>query len=64
MAEFYVDPNTNTEGSRLVHRNTCAQLPATDSLRYIGSYASREAAFSIAKGYYHGVAYCPACLEK
>lgn len=64
MAEFYVDPNSNAEGFHLVHRNTCAQLPAAATLRYLGSYASREAAFSLANGYYRGVVYCPACLVK
>ncbi len=64
MAEFYVVRNADTEGGRLVHRNSCAQLPASDSLHYLGSFSNREAAFSIANGLYHGVTYCPACLQK
>ncbi|MFT3931161.1 MAG: hypothetical protein QM709_12785 [Spongiibacteraceae bacterium] len=62
MAEFYVTLNEDAQGSRIVHRTTCLQLPVVDSLRYIGSYASGEAAYDIAKGYYHSVDYCPACL--
>lgn len=63
MAEFYVTLNEGEQGSRVVHRNICAQLPAKDSLRYIGSYASREAAFDLARGYYNAVSYCPVCLQ-
>jgi hypothetical protein len=64
MAEFYVTLNESEDGSRTVHRNTCVQLPATDSLRYIGSYATGEAAHDIARGWYNTVAYCPACLGR
>jgi hypothetical protein len=61
--EFYVNKTKTEETGHLVHKSTCSSLPATDSLMYIGSYASGEAAFSIANGMLSPVAFCPACFQ-
>ena len=62
MAEFFVDRHPLADGGRNVHRNTCSQLPAVETLQYLGSYASNQAALTLATGYYHGVSGCPACI--
>lgn len=62
MAEFFVERHPLADGSRSVHRTTCAQLPALETLQYLGSYASNEAALKLANGLYHGVGGCPACI--
>ncbi len=62
MAEFFV--NKQADSDHTVHLSTCGQLPAQEQLMYIGSYASAQAAYKIATGYYPAVSYCPDCLPK
>lgn len=63
MAEFCVTKEpVEGEGHRL-HLIQCEQLPEAEKLRYLGSYASRDAAYSLAKGSYYQVDDCPVCLS-
>lgn len=62
MAEFYIDKSGTSEDTHTVHKATCGELPAGDSLFYIGFYASAEAAVKIAEGYFHKVGTCKDCL--
>jgi hypothetical protein len=64
MAEFYVNLDLLSDATRPVHRADCAQLPATDTLLYLGSYASAEAAYDKATNRLEGVIFCPDCLSK
>ena len=61
MAEFYVDKVATQGETHLVYNAASDQLPAMDTLFYIGSYASMEAAVTIAKGYYLYVDTCDNC---
>lgn len=62
MAEFYVNQAPDSDGARPVHRDACKQLPQQDTLLYLGSFASGEAAFDKANGLLAGVTFCPHCL--
>ncbi len=69
MAEFYITKSavapsaTGTEASHKIYDAVSENLPPIDTLRYLGSYASKEAAFSKARGYYDNVSYSD-CLTK
>lgn len=62
MAEFYVTKTPVENAVHKLHRNDCAALPAVNGLLYLGSYATREAAYKLAMGYYDQVENCPACF--
>lgn len=61
MAEFYVEKTISEQDTRIIHNSKCGSLPADESLMYIGSYASVEAAQNIAGGYFPKVDCCPEC---
>ncbi|MBM96732.1 MAG: hypothetical protein CMI09_12925 [Oceanospirillaceae bacterium] len=62
MAEFYVDRTATQGEDHIVHKAVCDQLPPMETLFYIGSYASADAASNIAKGYFPSVATCKDCI--
>lgn len=62
MAEFYVTKTPTDAAAHKLHRNDCKELPAVDSLLYLGSYATRDAAYKLAIGYYNQVEDCPSCF--
>jgi hypothetical protein len=64
MAEFYVNRETSSDGTRPVHRDNCAKLPAADTLLYLGSFGSAEAAHSKASNLLSSIVFCPDCLQK
>ncbi len=67
MSEYYLVKNPDQEQNRIVHRDDCKELSATpafdNSLKYLGSFGNKEAAFSKARGYYDGIILCPNCLQ-
>lgn len=62
MAEFYVEITTQSNGEHLVHKADCAQLPAKESLRYLGSIASSNSAVKKAAELFKPVSGCSHCV--
>jgi hypothetical protein len=62
MAEFYVTKEPHNDTGHQVHRNDCGKLPVVDTLRYLGSFATAQAAINKANGIYSPVTECPGCL--
>lgn len=63
MAEFYVTNEVVGESGNVVHSKTCESLPDSETLRYLGSFATADAAYNKAKGFCYQVSTCPACLQ-
>lgn len=63
MAEFYVTNESIGEAGNVIHSTTCESLPDTETLRYLGSFATSDAAFNKAKGFCYQVSNCPVCLQ-
>ena len=63
MAEYFVTNQSKVDSTHEIHNKNCNKLPAKDSLRYLGSYGSKEAAYKKAKGVYHIVEYCGSCIK-
>jgi len=64
MAEFFVEKEGQASGAHRVHFASCAALPAQANLRYLGSIASFDSAWTESKKYYHTVDACPECAAK
>ncbi len=65
MAEFYISLETANEHSEhQIHRDSCSELPAKNTLKYLGSFASKEAAHSKSRSYFDQVSFCPSCLTQ
>lgn len=64
MAEFFLTNESvdDTTGHQ-IHKSNCAALPEMNTLRYLGSFASGEAAFSKSRGFFETISYCPTCFE-
>ncbi|TVZ38803.1 hypothetical protein P886_3185 [Alteromonadaceae bacterium 2753L.S.0a.02] len=65
MAEFFVSLTAvdDTKGHE-IHKSNCAELPELTTLKYLGSFASGDAAYKKSRGYFDAVTYCPKCFEK
>ena len=63
MAEFFMNKEPHTDGTHTLHRNDCQELPAFETLEYLGSYSNVEAARVKADGLQFGVALCGSCLS-
>lgn len=61
MAEFYVEINAQSNGDHFVHRAECSQLPAKNTIRYLGSIASCASAIKKAAESFKQVNGCPHC---
>ncbi|GEM_PF-4769097 len=65
MSEFYVTTTVSKEtNTYVVHKDDCSELPVVEELKYLGSYASSEAAFKAATGYFDPVSCCPTCIKE
>ena len=64
MAEFFVAKTADGENGHLVHDKDCGAIAPVDAFKYLGSFASQEAAYKKAKGFFYAVSYCPSCLAK
>ncbi|WP_317931910.1 hypothetical protein [Halioxenophilus sp. WMMB6] len=63
MAEFFVAKEQTTEQEgHLVHDKDCSHIAPVEDFKYLGSFATKEAAFKKAAGYFYTVNYCPSCL--
>lgn len=62
MAEFFVAKTESEDLGNLVHDKDCSQLTSLSDFKYLGSYASSDAASKKAAGLYYRVSLCPACL--
>ncbi len=62
MAEFFVAKEASASLGHLVHEKDCKLLEPMAEFKYLGSYASKEAALKKAGGQFHTVNYCPSCL--
>lgn len=63
MAEFYVTKESQSDTGHQVHRKDCGELPIIDRLRYLGSFATAQAATNKANGIYSPVTKCPNSLK-
>ena len=63
MAEFFVTNESHADAKHKVHNKLCEHLPAKDTLRYLGSYGNKEAAYTKAKGIYSIVEFCKSCIK-
>ncbi|MGZ4958900.1 MAG: hypothetical protein ACXV7J_06590 [Methylomonas sp.] len=61
MAEFYIETNAQANGDHIVHNANCSQLPAKDTLRYLGAIASCGSALQKAAQSFKQVNGCPQC---
>lgn len=60
--KFFVDHNKNENGAHLVHRDTCAQLPASRDREYMGKYTDASLALNHAiKSDFEPAEACPLC---
>jgi hypothetical protein len=62
MAEFYIEKTPNETGLHVVHSSTCASLPASESLQYLGAFSNANAPVNKAVDRYSKVSTCPSCL--
>lgn len=65
MAEFYITKEMKEADAspHEIHNTSCASLPDVETMRYLGSFASKEAAHSKARALYDDVSYCSNCIE-
>jgi hypothetical protein len=67
MSEYYLVKNPDAADFRKVHRDNCNTLPnapAFDaSLKYLGSYGNKEAAYSMARSFFDSIEYCESCCK-
>ncbi|SMF28337.1 hypothetical protein SAMN02745866_01815 [Alteromonadaceae bacterium Bs31] len=64
MAEFYLTLEQVEEKSHLVHKDNCTVLPVMETLRYLGSFASGEAAYNKSRGIFNAIDFCPNCIPQ
>ncbi len=64
MAEFYVHRQPSSENSHQVHDKDCTAISPAKDFMYLGSFATAQAAFKKASGFFDPISYCPACLSK
>ncbi|WP_018277233.1 hypothetical protein WKI13_14170 [Teredinibacter turnerae] len=65
MAEFFISLDTvESTAAHQIHNSNCAELPEASTLRYLGSFASGDAAYTKSRGFYDKVSYCPTCFEQ
>lgn len=63
MDEFYVEKRENENGAHIVHKDSCASLPAKDKLHFIGVRSNIEAPLQEAAHFWYSKsAPCPECL--
>lgn len=62
MYEYYVEKGANESGEHIVHRSSCASLPAKDQLHYIGVRSSVAAPLNEAANWFSKSAPCPKCI--
>jgi hypothetical protein len=62
MAEFYIEKNTTETGEHIVHSSTCASLPATETMQYLGAFSNANAPVNKALNRYVKVSTCLKCL--
>ncbi len=63
MAEFYIEKTTNEAGAHIVHASTCASLPATENMHYLGAFSNANAPVNKALNRYVKMSTCPKCLH-
>jgi len=68
MSEYYLVKEIDQSNKRKIHRDDCGELPSTPAfdagLKYLGSFGSKQAAYSEARGYFGDVDFCPNCLKQ
>jgi len=62
MAEFFVSKEETEQLGHVVHDKDCAQITPVENFKYLGSFASSDAAYKKAVGFFYQVSYCPQCL--
>lgn len=62
MAEFFVAKKESGANGHLVHDKNCEALTPLEDFKYLGSFASKEAAISKARGLFYSVHQCDSCL--
>lgn len=61
MAEFYVETTPRENGEHVVHNATCGELPAKDSIQYLGAISNCASAVKKAGERFKPVNGCPIC---
>ena len=61
MAEFYIETSARDNGDHVVHTSTCSQLPAKDTIYYLGSISNCASAVKKAGERFKQVNGCPHC---
>ena len=62
MAEFFVSKEEVADQGHIVHDQNCSLIGPVDNFKYLGSFATEEAAFTKSTGYFYKVTYCPSCI--
>lgn len=62
MAEFYIEKTQQSNGDFLVHKSTCASLPADKgAIRYLGAISNCGSAIKKASEFFKTANGCPQC---
>ena len=61
MAEFYIEISPRENGDHIVHDASCGELPAKDTMQYLGSIASCASALKKASERFKQANGCPVC---
>jgi len=65
MAEYYLSKDiVETSSTHEIHKDNCDALPELNTMKYLGSYGSKEAALTKSRGYFDQVSYCSNCLPE
>lgn len=62
MYEYYVEKSETETGAHVVHKETCAALPAKEGLHLIGVRSTTAAPLKEAANWYGKSAPCPDCM--